>query len=147
MEIAVDGWRAGAADWDAVRNLPADKLPALTKEQREVAKKLGVAEADYARSALAGEHSRQMLLAKAERLARLLSKMLEAMNVAASVESVTLRTFHEKFDVLLKAGNDVIPLRIAEEVVDDLFEAGSVDAEQRLGRILSGALQGRIRQQ
>jgi hypothetical protein len=147
MEIAVDGWRAGVADWDAVRNLPIEKLPILTKEEQEVAKKLGVPEAEYARSALAGEHSQQMLLVKTERLARLLATMLENMNTGARVENVTLRTFHDRFDIWLRAGNEAIPLRIAEQVVDDLFEAGSSEAEQKLGRILSTALVGRIRAQ
>jgi hypothetical protein len=147
MEIAVDGSRAGVADWDAVRDLPPDKLPALTKEERDVANKLGVSEVDYARSALAGERSREMLLAKTERLARLLGKMLQTLSAGATVESVTLRTFHDRFDVSLRVGDRLIPLRIAEQVVDDLFEAGSPDAEQRLGRILSTALLGRTRAQ
>lgn len=147
MEIAVDGWRSGAADWDAVRNLPEDKLPPLSKEQKEVARKLGIPETDYARSALAGERSRESLLAKTERLARVLSKIFREMNVPAKIESVTLRTFHERFDVLLTIGTHSIPLRIAEGIVDDLFETGSEDAEQRLGRILRMAVEGRVRQQ
>jgi len=147
MEIAVDGLRSGAADWDSVRNLPVDKLPPLTKAQQEVAKKLGVSEADYARSALAGERAREELLAKTERLARFLSKMLGEMHLAATVESVTLRTFHDRFDVLLKAGDDKVPLRIAEPIVDDLFEAGSAEAEQRLSRILRNTLELGIRKQ
>ena len=145
MEIGVDGWRARAADWDAVRNLPPDKLPALSKEQREVARKLGISEADYARSAFASERSRESLLAKTERLARLIEKMLK--DTPAVVESVTLRTFDEKFDVSLRVGQKVMPIRITEGLVDDLFENGSGEAETRLARILNSAIQTRVREQ
>jgi len=55
MEIVVDGWRSSVAGWDAVRNIPPDRLAELSPEQREVAKKLGVKPEDYARSVMAGE--------------------------------------------------------------------------------------------
>jgi hypothetical protein len=141
MEIAVDGWRASAADWDAVRNLAAEELPALSKEQREVAGKLGIPEADYARSAFAGKRSQETLLAKTERFARLLAGMLREANIAATVANVTLRTFDEKFDVLLRSGDNAVPLRVAESLVDDLFENGSAEAKQRMTRILETVAQ------
>jgi hypothetical protein len=136
MEIAVDGWRASAADWDAVSSLPSEQVPPLSREQREVAVKLGISELDYARSALAGRKSQEALLAKTERLARLLNGMLKEAQVPSSVERIVLRTFDEKFDVLLKSGQTSVPFKIAESVVDDLFENGSRDAEQRVARIL-----------
>jgi hypothetical protein len=72
MEIAVDGWRSGVSEWRTARSVPVDQLPRLTDEQREVARKLGISEEDYARSAFAGEQTREALLKKTERLARLL---------------------------------------------------------------------------
>ncbi len=140
MEIAVDGWRASASDWDAVRNLPVEQLPPLTKEQQEVAKKLGISDADYRRSAFAGERSRETLLAKTERLARQLAKMLRGLHSDASIDSVTLRTFGERLDVSLRLGQQVVPIRISEELVDDLFEGGSEEAERRLVRVLESAV-------
>ena len=147
MEIAVDGWRAGAADWDAVRNIPVDQLPPLTREQQEVARKLGISDADYRRSAFAGERSRESLLAKTERLARLLAKLLQPLNARATVQNVTLRTFDEKFEVTIRAGQHVVLLKISEDLVDDLFESGSEEAERRLVRILETAVPVGIREQ
>jgi len=147
MEIAVDGWRASAADWEAVKSLPSEQLPSLSKEQREVAGKLGIPEADYARSAFAGKRSQETLLAKTERFARLLAGMLRQANIPASIESVTLRTFDEKFDILLKSGRSVVPLRVAESLVDDLFENGSAEAKQRMTRILETVAQQQFRTQ
>jgi|SRR5579863_4089607 len=147
MEIAVDGWRAAAADWDAVRNVPVDELPPLTEQQQEVARKLGISDADYRRSAFAGERSREALLAKTERLARLLARLLRPLNADASVQTVTLRTFDEKFDITIAAGQRIIPVRISEDLVDSLFESGSEEAERRLIRILESAVPARIREQ
>ena len=74
MEISVQGWKASPGDWEAVRKIPKDELPALTDEQKEVVRKLGLTEEDYARSALAGERTQNALLVKTEMFARLLEK-------------------------------------------------------------------------
>jgi hypothetical protein len=140
MEIAVDGWRASVADWNAVRRVPAGELPPLSPEQREVAKKLGAAEQDYARSALAGERTREALLHKTERFARLLEQRVRSSRLQAGIRRVMLRTFEHRFDVEIEADGRIIPLRIEEALVDDYFDAGSLDAEERLGRILDRAV-------
>ena len=140
MEIAVDGWRASAVEWNAVRSVPASELPPLSPEQREVAKKLGVAEQDYARSALAGERTREALLRKTERFARLLEHRIDALGLHAKITRVMLRTTEHRFDVEIEVNGRSVPLRIEETLVDDYFDGGSIDAEERLGRILDRAV-------
>jgi hypothetical protein len=142
MEIAVDGWRSGATDWDAVRNLPAEQLPQLSEEQRAVAKKLGISEQDYARSLVAGERSREALLVKTERLARLLEQRIAALGIGGRVNRVVLRTIQDRFDIEVQLNGRVLPLRIEESIVDDYFESGSADAEKRLAQILDRAFVG-----
>ncbi len=143
MEIAVDGWRPGPAERDAVRNLPAEQIP-LTHEQREVARKLGVPELDYARGAEAGRRSQEALLAKTEKFARLLARLLEervaTLGGGGKINRVTLRTIHDRFDVEMQINGRIVPLRVEESIVDEYFDAGSTDAEQRLIRILDRAL-------
>lgn len=145
MEIAVDGWRSGVADWDAVRNLPAEQLPQLSDEQRAVARKLGIPEQDYARSVVAGERSREALLVKTERLARLLEQRIAALGIDGRINRVTLRTIQGRFDVEVQVNGRTLPLRIDEALVDDYFDNGSADSEQRLAQILDRAFIG-IRQ-
>jgi hypothetical protein len=142
MEITVDGWRASPEDWDAVRSVPVDQLPPLTEQQREVARKLGVPEPDYARSALAGERTQEALLHKTERLARLLADRMQAAGLPGEIARAVLRTFDHRFDVELKVNDRRLPLRIDEDLVDDYFDGGSLEAEERLGRILERALIG-----
>ena len=142
MEIAVDGWRSGTADRDAVRNLSAEQLPRLSEEQRAVAKKLGIPEQDYARSVVAGERSREALLAKTERLARLLEQRIAALGIDGRINRVTLRTIQGRFDVEVQVNGRVLPLRIEETLVDDYFDNGSADSEQRLAHILDRAFVG-----
>ena len=142
MEIAVDGWRASAADWEAVRNLPAEEVPRLTDEQREVARKLGVPETDYARSALAGKRTQTVLLQKTEQLGRFLDRRLRAAGRNGEVQRVILRTLEHRFDVTAQLNGRVLQLRIDEDLVDDFFDSGSVEAEHNLTRVVDRALLG-----
>jgi hypothetical protein len=140
MEISVQGWKASPSDWEAVRKIPKADLPALTDEQKEVARKLGLAEEDYARSALAGERTQNALLIKTEMFARLLEKKIHELGLKATVENVVLRILEDRFDVALRMDGIRLPLRIKEDIVDDLFEAGSAEAEEKLSRILKATL-------
>jgi hypothetical protein len=142
MEIAVDGWRAGASERELARSLSPDQLPPLTNEQRSVARKLGIPEEEYARSIVAGERNRDTLLIKTERLARLLEQQIERLGIGAHVNRVTLRTIQDRFDVDIQINGRVLPLRIEESVVDDFFHGGSNDAEERLAHIIDRALVG-----
>jgi len=137
VEISVHGWKASSSDWEAVRKLPKDQLPPLTEQQKEVARKLGVSEEDYARSALAGERTQNTLLAKTETFARLLEKKLCELGSKASVENVALQILDDRFEVLLRVNGKLLPLRIKEEIVDDILESGSAEAEEKLSKILS----------
>jgi hypothetical protein len=146
MQISVEGWRASPGEWEAVRSIPRDQLPALTEQQREVARKMGVPEEDYARSALAGERTQNALLAKTEMFARLLEKKIRDLGFKASVQNIVLRTLEHAFEVVLNTNGSYLPLRIKEDVVDDLFEAGSSEAEEKLSRILNATVGVRERQ-
>jgi len=140
MEISVKGWRASPSDWKAVRGIPKEKLPQLTDGQKEVARKLGVPEEDYARGALAGERTQNSLLAKTETFARLLEQKIQDLGFKAVVENVVLQILEHRFDVLLTVNGKKNSLRIKEDIVDDLFEGGSADAEDKLSRILKATL-------
>jgi hypothetical protein len=144
MNISVRGFRTGLADWEAVRGVPAEQLPPLSPEQREVARKLHISEEDYARSALAGQLTMDELIAKTERFAKYLLDRVKEMAPQVSIESVLLDTLEHKFVVSLKSEGRITPVHIAEEVVDDYFDSGSAEMGRRLNRILNLAFHARV---
>jgi hypothetical protein len=144
MEIAVQGWRASAADWDAVRSVPVEQLPALSEQQREVARKLGVPEEDYARSALAGQRTQETLLHKAEALAGFLQKLVEKNHFDVSISRIMLDVVEHRFVIELTVNGSSKIFRVDESIVDDYFDSGSQEAEANLARVFERALLGAI---
>ena len=136
MNIAVEGLRTGVTDWDAVRSLPADKLPPLTPEQEHVAAQLGVSQEDYARSAFAGKRTSEKLLQKTQRFAAWLQNSLHKIDPRAEIETAILNTWDGKFEVTLRREGAPVFFRVDEDLVDSFFEGGSVGAEERLARVV-----------
>jgi len=56
------------------------------------------------------------------------------------INRVTLRTVQDRFDVEMQINGRTVPLRIEESIVDEYFDAGSIDAEHKLARILDRAV-------
>jgi hypothetical protein len=140
ITVSVDGSRTEPQVWEAVRALPKDQLPPLTPAQREVAASLHIPEKDYARSVEAARRTTDELLKKAERFARVLNERIRTRNQEIQVERVALNTLEQRFEILLRVNGEVETLRVAERVVDGLFEDGSREAEENLSRILDYAL-------
>ncbi len=148
VKIAVEGMRIGSTNWDAAHELSPQDLPPLNDAQREAARKMRMSEEDYARGFLAGEWSRSALLAKTERLARLLADFLKQLASGSALHRVVLSTTDRRFDVEIIHNGHSIPVKIREDVVDDLFEGGSSEAEKKILKILETAIkyQGRATQ-
>jgi len=142
VEIAVQGWRASPQEWDAVRHVPSAELPPLTDERREVAHKLGVSETDYARSVLAGQRTQDDLLQKARALAAFLEARIQQNGRQIRIERVILEVVEHRFVVELNVDGSPRILRIDEDIVDDYFDSGSIDAEARLARVFDRVLLG-----
>ncbi len=142
MEIAVQGWRSSPAEWDATRGIPAAELPSLTDEQREVARKLGISEEDYARSVLAGRRTQDVLLQKTQALAAFVENRIAREHPEVRVTRVVLDVVEHRFTVELEFGGKPRILRVDEDIVDDYFDSGSLDAEAKLARIFDRAVLG-----
>jgi hypothetical protein len=136
MQVSVGGSRTERADWEAVRGLSKEELPPLTPAEKQTARTLRIPEEDYARNALAARRTAEKLIEKSARFARLLADKARAANPDLKVEAVRLDTLDDCFDVNMTFHGAPVPLRVAEEIVDDLFERGSRDAEERLSRIV-----------
>jgi hypothetical protein len=135
MQISVEGRRSSTSDWQAVRDIPGDQLKPLTPEQAAVAAQLKISPEDYARSALAGERTTEALLGKTQRFAGLLEQRLASRVVGVRIDSVALETWEHKFRVVVRGKLNTV-FHINEDVVDDLFEGGSKEADDRISRIV-----------
>ncbi len=142
MEITIEGWRAGSEEREAARSVPASQLPPLSDEQKLVAKKLGISEESYARSAFAGQRNQERLIEKTRRFAEILERKVRSTVKGARIDRIRLVTIEHEYRLELSANERKFVFRVPEEMVDDFVEGGSADVgrviESRLENVLTG---------
>ncbi|HKW62727.1 MAG TPA: hypothetical protein VJN89_09305 [Candidatus Acidoferrum sp.] len=143
MEIIIDGWRAGDEERKEAARVPVKDLPALTEEQKKVAKRMGISEEDYARSTYAGRQNQDRLIEKTKKFERLLQRKLEGRQ-GVELRRIRLDVLRHQYEVLASEGERQFSFFVKEDLIDDLFQSGSQGLEQNLERILDYALPARV---
>ena len=142
MEIVIEGWRAGGEERKEANSVPASQLPSLTEEQKKVAKKMGISEDDYARSAFAGKRNQERLLGKTRRFAETLDRILRSRWEEARIERVRLVTIEHEYRLEISANGRKFIFRVPEDMVDDFIEGGSSDVGRMIERNLETVIAG-----
>jgi hypothetical protein len=140
MEIIIEGWRAGGDERKEAASVPANQLPPLTDEQKSVAKKMGIAEEDYARSAYAGRRNQQRLIEKTRRFGEILEAKLGSKVQGARIDRIRLLTIEHEYRIELSVEGKKVLFRVAEDMVDDFMERGFADIGQKIEQNLETVL-------
>ena len=143
MEIVIEGWRAGGEEREAARSVPASQLPTLNDDQKKVAKKMGISEEEYARSAYAGKRNQDRLTDKTRRFVGFLEERLRARSEGARIDRVRLVTIEHEYRIEFSVNGKKIFFRLPEEMVDDFIEGGSAEVGRQIMNRVETVLTGR----
>jgi hypothetical protein len=140
MEVIVTGWRSTTDAWAKAHLVRLSDLPALSPEQADVARKLGLSAEEYARSFYAGELSKPELTGKAEAIGKLIERLAGSQSPGAKIDQVLLETYHGLVRLKGSVGDSEFRMEVEEELVEDLMKGGSGKLLERLERIVKMAL-------
>jgi hypothetical protein len=143
MKVVVRGERTTSEDWEWSQSVAESDLPPLNDLQKEAARKLNIPEEAYRRSYAAGQRSLATLLESTDRVGRYLLQKLKQLKPDGEIQEITLDTFQDKYALKLHVQGKSMTIRIEESVIDDLFEAGSSEAERKIERVFEIALLSR----
>ena len=136
MQVFIEGSRSSSRDWMLAQTMPADQLPPLSLEQKQVAQQLGISEEAAARGVKARELSLPGLAHKAETVGRFVETVLRERFAEAFVEEVTLATLHGRIEVRAQVQRRGVYLCISEDLVDEMLQTGSEESERKLRKII-----------
>ena len=140
MDIYVDGNRSSIENWAVAQAAPLSDLPIMNEQQKATAAGLGISEESYARSFYAGELESKFLAEKAAKVAQLVESLAQQWAPGLQIESVWLKTFEGKFRLDARWNGRSFLVFLREEVVDELFESGSRQAEEQIARVVEVSL-------
>ncbi len=137
MEIQVDGNRSSSESWLESHRIPVQELPVLSDEEQRVAEKLAISAEDYRRSKYAAELTKKQLELRAMKVGRLVEEWLRSRQVKAEIKTVWLKTFDGKYRIDADVEGVGQSVMITEDLVDDLLDAGSQEAQRSFDRVLT----------
>ncbi|MGB2623910.1 MAG: hypothetical protein WA857_07280 [Candidatus Acidiferrum sp.] len=140
MEIIVEGWRAGREEREEAARVPPAELPPLTDGQKAVAKRMGISEEAYARSAYAGRRNQARLIEKVRRFAAILQSTLGSKIPGARIEKARLSTLEHEYRIEVSIEDKKVLFRVAEDMVDDYMERGFAEVGESIERNLETAI-------
>jgi len=143
MEIVIEGWRSGSEERKEAASVPAGELIPLTDEQKSVAKKMGISEEDYARSAYAGKRNQDRLINKTRRFAGILEERLREISEGARIDRIRLVTIDHEYRIEITLNGRKLFFRLPEEMVDDFIEGGSAEIGRQIMDRLETVVTGR----
>lgn len=122
FRVLVSGATSSADDWFAAMNAPETDLPALNEDQKSVAQKFKISEAEYARGVLTHELGEKRQMRRGEKLGLCISSILGTLGSGYRLISLTYKGVDDvwigSIETPMRTGLVRIPLDLADDVVD-----------------------------
>jgi hypothetical protein len=132
FQIEIPGHSVSVGEWRRASVAPISELPVLTDDQKEVARKFGVTEEEYARNVLAGSYGRQRMHERAQRLGEAVEQVLEQLGGAYRVTAVRRDMDRLGWIVRIETQPRDVDVFVSQELTDDLLDSGSNEQRERL---------------
>jgi hypothetical protein len=132
FNVFVSGSTSSAEDWQRAMNAPKSELPKLNEEQKDVARKMGMSEEEYARGVLVSQYGEQRQRERGEKLGSKIEAILSGLGEPYRLEAVIREGVKGRW--VARIGTAAAPKNVAVglELADDLIESDTVQDEERL---------------
>jgi len=135
-----------AEEWKRAMSVPGSELPALSVQQKEIARKLNISEEEYARNVLAGSYGWERTRKRANDLGEAVQAAIRTLDVRYRVSAVSRDVSRLGGDVRIESPLGEASVLLSKELADELVRPGSESGQEQLRvRVLSALKQAKLR--
>ena len=135
FNVFVSGVTSSVEDWQKAMNAPKGELPDLNEEQKEIARKMGMSEDEYARGVLVGQYGEQRQKDRGEKLGKKIEEILHGLGEPYRLEALIREGVRGRWVARIETPSGPKNVAIGLDLADDLIDSNTVQDEERL-RIL-----------
>jgi hypothetical protein len=132
FQVVVSDYTCSLDEWRQAQEAAKSELPELNEAQREVARKFGIGEEEYARSVLAGQYGVRRMAARSRKLGEEVEGVLRELSPKYRVVMVVAEMFRGRWIVRLKSPDKEVGMAIPRELGDDLIDSHLREAAEQL---------------
>src|SRR5208337_4686637 len=126
FNVFVSGVTSSVEDWQKAMNAPKTELPKLNQEQREVARKMGISEEEYARGVLVGQYGEKTQLERGRALGKRIEEILEGLGDPYRLEALIREGVKFRWVARIETPGEPKSVAIAMDLADDIIDSGVV---------------------
>jgi hypothetical protein len=135
-----------AEEWKRALSVPGSELPALSVQQKEIARKLNIPEEEYARNVLAGSYGWERTRKRANDLGEAVQAAIRTLDVRYRVSAVIRDVSRLGWVVRIESPLGDVSVLLSKELADELVGPGSESGKEQLRvRVLSALEQAKLR--
>ncbi len=139
--VAIRGSSTTIEDWGRANRATRKELPNLTDEEKEVSRKLGISEEDYARNRLAMQYGQERLRNRVEILRAKLTDLVKELNENVNVVLLSFDVWQGEYTVSLKKNHREIRCKFSRELGNDILDSSDQSSLAVLKKRLKNAIQ------
>ncbi len=140
FEVQVRSNSSTAEEWKRAMEAPLSELPPLDEEQKEMAKRFGIAEEEYARGELARIYGQQGLKERGARLGSIVQRIVSSRDTSYRVTAVLYEGLKSRWIVQVEAPSGMRSVSIPRELADDVIDYELSESLQQLKQRLTEAV-------
>jgi hypothetical protein len=133
FEVVISGGHISQEAW---LKASGSQKPELSDEQKEVARKMGVAEEEYARGVVAMQLGEEAQRGRGRVLGERIQRILESLGSEYKLDAVIRQGTQLRWLARIEVGGKVFAVAIPMELADDVIDAGSDQDTNRLRNLV-----------
>jgi len=140
FEVFVSDHSSSIEEWKQAMAARRSELPPLSEQQREVARKFGVTDEEYARGVLAGQYGEKRMRSRGERLGELVETILQGLGPAYRLAAIKAEMFNGRWVCRIETPEKIANVAVPRELADDVLDSGVMEEIDRLKNCLLAGL-------
>lgn len=140
FEVFVSDYSSSVEEWKRAMAAPRSELPPLSEQQREVARKFGVSDEEYARGVLAGLYGEERMRCRGERLGELVESILQGLGAPYRLAAIKAEMFNGRWVCRIETPERIANVAVPRELADDVLDSGATEEIDMLKNCLLAGL-------
>jgi predicted transglutaminase-like protease len=132
FDVFVSGVTGSVEDWQNAMNAPKAELPKLNNEQKEIARKMGISEEEYARGVLVGQYGESRQKQRGETLGLRIAEVLDGLGKPYQLETLIREGVNRRWVARINTPHEPKNVAIEIDLANDLIDSGTVQDMERL---------------
>jgi hypothetical protein len=125
FDVVISGGTVSLDHRQRAINAAKEELPDLNEEEKEIARKRGISEEEYARRVLLAHYGEDLQRERGKVFGERIQKILEGLGSEYKLDAVIRQGTQLRWLARIEVGGKVFAVAIPMELADDIIDAGS----------------------